>query len=177
MVGTNIDFPFDEEQFKGAQLALIQYFMKTETEKRAVRSEPVKQGRRDDKGKIIFTSTKHDEPGLYVTELVDENVQGKIFATYAHAFNVDTAREGDLNRVSSDVLKRDLFDQAPDVIQPVNISSAEDALVGRQNDFSESPWLFLLFLFVLVAEQALAVHLSFHMQGDDQTPSATGTKV
>lgn len=175
MVGANIDVPLDEEQFKGAQLNLLQYFMKTETDKRAVKSEGVKQAQRSEKGKIIFTSTKHDEPGLYITELVDENVQGKVLATYAHAFNVDTLREGDLNRVSSDVLKRDLFDQAPDVIQPVSLSSADDNLVGRQNDFSESPWLFLLFLFVLVAEQALAVHLSFHMQGDDQTPAA-GTK-
>jgi hypothetical protein len=55
---------------------------------------------------------------------------------------------------------------------------ADDALVGRVNDFSESPWLFLIFLFVLVAEQALAVHLSFHMKaGDDQlAPAGAGGK-
>ena len=36
----------------------------------------------------------------------------------------------------------------------------------RPWDFSESPWLFLIFLGILVAEQALAVHLSFHLRSE-----------
>jgi hypothetical protein len=36
----------------------------------------------------------------------------------------------------------------------------------RPWDFSESPWFFLIFLAILVAEQALAVHLSFHLKSD-----------
>ena len=37
---------------------------------------------------------------------------------------------------------------------------------SRKSDLSESPWFFLVLLAILVAEQALAVHLSFHLKGD-----------
>ena len=37
----------------------------------------------------------------------------------------------------------------------------------RSSDLSESPWFFLLLLGILVAEQALAVHLSFHLRGNE----------
>ena len=46
----------------------------------------------------------------------------------------------------------------------------------RTSDFSESPWLFLIFLFVLVVEQALAVHLSFHLKGNENEVLARVTR-
>src|SRR5262249_40591473 len=50
------------------------------------------------------------------------------------------------------------------------------SLTQRQSDASESPWLFLIMLLVLVAEQALAVHLSFHLKGSEaQLPAAPTT--
>ncbi len=45
-------------------------------------------------------------------------------------------------------------------------------LANRQNDLSESPWFFLVFLLLLIAEQALAVRLSYHLHGKDETRSA-----
>ena len=39
-------------------------------------------------------------------------------------------------------------------------------------DASESPWLYLFFLVILVVEQALAVHLSFHLKGNEAVPGA-----
>ena len=45
----------------------------------------------------------------------------------------------------------------------------------KKNDLSESPWLFLIILALLVLEQMLAVHLSFHLRGHEaQLPAATG---
>ena len=37
----------------------------------------------------------------------------------------------------------------------------------RQTDLSESPWFYLLFLVILVLEQAMAVHLSFPLKGSE----------
>ena len=45
---------------------------------------------------------------------------------------------------------------------------AADSLVSRRSDLSESPWLFLFFIAVLITEQALAVHLSFHLPGSER---------
>ena len=45
-------------------------------------------------------------------------------------------------------------------------------LADRQSDLSESAWFYLLFLVILVIEQALAVHLSFHLRGSEALPQA-----
>ncbi|MCS6850490.1 MAG: hypothetical protein NZ700_04890, partial [Gemmataceae bacterium] len=77
------------------------------------------------------------------------------------------AAEGDLRRTSRDELER----TAPGAL----IQSAESGFEDdsqRQADLSEKPWLYLLFLVTLVAEQALAVHLSFHVKGEAAAPPA-----
>ena len=40
----------------------------------------------------------------------------------------------------------------------------------RRSDLSESPWIFLLLLLVLVAEQAMAVRLSYHIENGKAIP-------
>ena len=47
---------------------------------------------------------------------------------------------------------------------------------NRQTDMSESAWFFLVFLIVLVIEQALAVHLSFHLRGNEALPPAQAVR-
>jgi hypothetical protein len=174
-VGTSIDIPLDAGQFQGAQLKLVRHFLKTENEKkeqRVAHGEP--QFGRSDGTNIVFTLAKNNEPGVYISELVDENAPAKPIAVYAHAFNIDTAREGDLSRVGSDELDKEFAKVEGGVIQLVPVGDAEDKLVPKHNDFSESPWLFLIILLVLVAEQALAVHLSFHLKQDDDQLAPAG---
>jgi hypothetical protein len=127
-------------------------------------------------GLLHFKMNKNVNPGVYISRLVDDNAPDKTLAFYAHAFNIDTEREGDLQRVGSDEIDRDLEVRPGGPIVFGGIGMDDRTLVGRVNDVSESPWLFLLFLFVLVAEQALAVHLSFHAKAsDDQlVPAGTG---
>ena len=48
------------------------------------------------------------------------------------------------------------------------------AFQNKQPDASESPWLYLIILLVLIVEQALAVHLSFHLKGSEGLPAAAG---
>jgi hypothetical protein len=172
-VGTDIDLQLDAQQFQGARLKLVRTFKKPKDGAPAVDvkiGEPEGQAHQ---GQIQFKMTKNTEPGVYISKLVDDNAPDKALAIFAHAFNVDTEREGDLQRVGSDDLERDM--PGIPVLAP---GMADDTLIGRVNDFSESPWLFLIFLFVLVAEQALAVHLSFHMKGDETglAPAGAGAK-
>ena len=50
-------------------------------------------------------------------------------------------------------------------------------LKERRADLSESPWLYLLLLLVLLAEQAMAVRLSYHLTGAEASPTvALGTR-
>jgi hypothetical protein len=89
---------------------------------------------------------------------------------------VDTKKEGELARVNSDELERELvmkvneLANSKDAVRIVAPGTLDETLVPKQEDFSESPWLFLILLLVLVAEQALAVHLSFHLKSADDLP-------
>ena len=92
-------------------------------------------------------------------------------------FNVDTPTEGPLNRVSSDDLERDLIGKLPkDMVTLVTGGSGSGDLASRRTDLSEAPWFFLLLLCILVAEQALAVHLSFHLKGSQNEVLKTITQ-
>jgi hypothetical protein len=80
----------------------------------------------------------------------------------AVAFNVDTLTEGDLRRAS----RADIETAAPGAKLHSPGSGLAELLRERRSDLSESPWLFLLLLLVLVAEQAMAVRLSYHIDGN-----------
>jgi hypothetical protein len=85
--------------------------------------------------------------------------------TLAYAFNIDALAESDLRRASKD----DLDSVAPNV----PLHTPEDptyaaALTDKKSDLSESVWLFLVFLLVLLVEQAMAVRLSYHTRGESK---------
>jgi len=77
-----------------------------------------------------------------------------------------------INRASKTALLRALREAGGKIKIESPQSNVEEEGTGR-NDMSESPWFFLLFLGILVAEQALAVHLSFHIKGGEaEAPAA-----
>jgi hypothetical protein len=119
--------------------------------------------------RLTFVFNEARKPGVYQFELqpLPGAAGGEARAeTRAFAFNVDTLAEGDLRRAAKEELER----SAPGaVLQGPESPFDEDA--NRQSDLSEMPWLFLLILLVLIAEQALAVHLSFHLRGSEGTLS------
>jgi hypothetical protein len=181
-VGTDLPpLEFNAEQFKTARLKLVRQFRKTEAgkPKTDVPHGDPQIGEVNKDGKIAFNLTKNLVPGLYVSELFDDNAadKDKPIAVYAHTFNVDTRHEGKLQRVGSEELDRELISKAPKgIITLVGAGMTDDSLVPRSDDLSESPWLFLILLLVLVAEQALAVHLSFHMKDKDGDLAPAGLK-
>jgi hypothetical protein len=119
-------------------------------------------------GRITFTFDGAQKPGLYRFELPLRTDKGGELKTETRAFvfNIDPA-EGDLRRAARDDLERAKTDTH--VRNPGSNWGIE--LANRQNDLSEWPWFYLVFLVILVIEQALAVHLSFHLKGVE--PAAT----
>jgi hypothetical protein len=123
-------------------------------------------------GRLTFLFDEAKEPGVYLFDLARQAEEGNPAAQAkteqrAFAFNVDP-REGDLRRSAKDDLERAAAG-AP-VLVPG--SGWATRLANRQSDLSESAWLYLLFLLILVCEQALAVHLSFHLKGGEAAPAA-----
>jgi hypothetical protein len=116
-------------------------------------------------GRVTFLFDEARKPGLYLFELTRLPEEGNASAPpkteqRAFAFNVDPV-ESDLRRAAKDDLER-----AAAGVRLRNPGSGwAGELANRQSDLSEWPWFYLLFLVVLVVEQALAVHLSFHLKG------------
>lgn len=123
----------------------------------------------------VFEFTEGRTPGAYLLTFTqftgpDGEAEKPVYAAYT--FNVDAQREGDLRRANRD----DLAQLAPGV--PVH--SPEDdswvsALKQKRDDFSTRRWLYFFIILVLIAEQAMAVRLSFHTRPEDldmHAPSA-----
>jgi hypothetical protein len=88
----------------------------------------------------------------------------------SYAFNVDAASESDLRRADKEKLERNKAEGTGGKRGTIKVLAPGDDLTGfksRVPNFSESPWLFLFILLILVAEQAMAVHLSHHMRGGE----------
>ncbi len=164
----DVKIELDADSLRGIQPKIVRLFKKAGAGNKV--AEDVKLGDvfpTTKESTLVFPLERNLQPGLYLSHLVDQNAPDKApIASFAHVFNVDTASEGDLRRVSSDELKQTLIEPAKDTIR------MSDELVPRKSEFSESPWLFLILLLVLVAEQALAVHLSFHLKkNEDDGPT------
>ena len=169
MVGSEVRITTDAEPYRGKTLKAFRTYFPPMVD--PAKPEPgVKLGEAfgvETKGELTFDFLRHDKPGLYVTELrTDEPDSGKPpAAVHSHMFNVDTLKEGKLERVERAEINDNVIGSYKDRIAFEGPNVSGDAFVVRQSDFSESPWLYLIFLAVLVVEQALAVHLSFHLKG------------
>jgi hypothetical protein len=117
-------------------------------------------------GQLNFTFDQTDQPGSYLVELTAKADDAKELLGFT--FNVDTGTESDLRRTSPSDLRQEIkgitFSHAGSVdLQPPD----------PKTDVSQGPWLYLLFLLLLIAEQAMAVHLSFHAHGAQAPVGAT----
>jgi hypothetical protein len=112
-------------------------------------------------------------PGFYVYELTKAKADdsGPKVEEHAFVYNVDTRNESDLLRIPGDMLQESFKGARKDSITlhgPYGWAKKQEK---SQSDFSQTAWFYLIFLVILVAEQALAVHLSFHLQeGDTHLP-------
>jgi hypothetical protein len=119
---------------------------------------------------VLFTLKNTQTPGMVTVEFkTNATADGKaVPEMVAYIFNLDAAGESNLRRAPRDVLEREA---------PKSGSQGALKLVAgdtdlrefrqRHRDLSESPWLYLIFLVILIIEQALAVHLSFHLKSGE----------
>jgi hypothetical protein len=120
---------------------------------------------------FLFNGSWKNGPGLYLFDLTRLGEDGNPNAALkpdqrAYVFNLDP-RESDLRRAAREDLER-IAPAAIKVRAPGSGWATE--LANRQNDLSESPWFYLIFFLILVAEQALAVHLSYHVRANTAAP-------
>ena len=175
-VGTPVQVTINPELYKqksAGQLKMTRFFRKAVLNKPAEEIRDAEEFGKRDKEAEVFTFANNLKPGLYLANLhyADAPEKATPLAVYGQVFNVDTLNEGSLARISYDDIDKSIIREAPPgavVFEGPGIST--DSLVSRRTDLSESPWLFLLFLAILVAEQALAVHLSFHLKGNEGVP-------
>lgn len=115
---------------------------------------------------LTLSETNTTRPGVYLFGLEQKRpkpgspTETVTAAEYRFApVNLDVPAEGDLRRANSD----DVLSQAPGAaLHPPDETEWLDKLKNKKTDLSEMGWLFLFIFLVLVAEQALAVKLSYH---------------
>jgi hypothetical protein len=124
---------------------------------------------------LSFEFADSREPGVYTFEFYPNSKEGAPGQTEvrAFAFNLDSAKESDLRRAARDKLERTRArDNRAGTILLRSPGDTYEAYKNKMPDASESPWLYLFFLIILIVEQALAVHLSFHLKGNEALPGA-----
>ena len=126
-------------------------------------------------GNLEFRYNEAKKPGVYVftfTQLTGANGEIEKPEYVAYTFNVDTIREGDLRRANRD----DIAVQAPNVpVHSPDDTTWVNVLKQKRDDLSTRRWIYLVILLVLLAEQAMAVRLSYHTRAGDldlHAPSA-----
>lgn len=120
-----------------------------------------------------------NEPGVYVYKFLEKRAGGgkgpEIGTTKpdyrALPYNVDALAEGNLTRANSDDITQ-IAAKAPLHTASDADDSYKTTLLSKRKDLSESPWIYLIMLLVLIFEQAMAVRLSFHTRPSEATSTA-----
>ncbi|MGF1582771.1 MAG: BatA domain-containing protein [Gemmataceae bacterium] len=115
-------------------------------------------------GQLLFEIKDISEPGFYISRLVHKDRPDKTLATFAHVYNVDAEKEGDLKRAPDSALQQ----SAGDKFEILDDSISIDRFANKRTDLSESAVFFLLLMIILITEQALAVHLSYNSFGEEE---------
>lgn len=139
-------------------------FIEEQGEQFMDRVEVPQEDQQEPKEEHHLNLTDVTTPGVYLFEFatIDPRDPAKTIPEYkALTFNVDAAMEGNLRRVGRD----DLLQTADGASLHTASEDWAEVLNPQPRDWSEGPWLFLLLLVFLVAEQAMAVRLSFHSHG------------
>jgi hypothetical protein len=136
-----------------------------------------------DKDNLLFKYPPVKRPGVLRVSfaLADPRVEMSV-EERAFAFNLDTAEESNLKRAPRERLEQGLAARSTGAagsgagVTLRGPGQGTDDFKERQPDASESPWLYLFFILILVAEQAMAVHLSFHLRGTEAAPAAAAPR-
>jgi hypothetical protein len=163
-LGTNVQLVLDRNQYSEK---ITRIFFEPREPEKADQKKDMDNAAIDEKtGRLLYTIENTVKPGFYRFDLTTR-AKGENQPTteeQGYVFNVDTQNEGPLQRVSREQLETNLQGAPTENIKMYGPDGPAAALEDRQTDFSQSPLFYLIFLMVLIAEQALAVHLSFHLR-------------
>ena len=175
-VGDHWEQSFDKDRYKTD----VKVTFRPQEQKRGADGQPI-AARPQEWSKPLHLETRGDhqvlafpspgeagprEPGVYDFELTPK--ADGLRDVVSLAYNVDAEHEADLARTDSGKLQREPSKDAKK--GSVALLSPGDALPDfktNEQDVSERPWLYLVALLILVAEQAMAVHLSYHLKGGE----------
>ncbi len=124
---------------------------------------------------LTFTLKNVRKPGVYrvAHTLLGDGPEEDRQEVRAYAFNVDATAESDLKRAAEERLVPEMpagdSKRGKLTLRAPGGDSYQE-FKEKQPDASESPWLYLFFIIILVVEQAMAVHLSYHMKDDASAP-------
>jgi hypothetical protein len=166
-VGATIPLVLDPNQYTST---VTRHYFEPQVEKGkpAAVDKQTDTARRDSKtNKLSYLIDNTLRPGFYRFDLFPvAKGEGKaVKEERGYVFNVDTETEGPLQRVSRDVLEASLQGAPTENYKFLAYPGyGNKYLVTQDRDFSQAPLFFLIFIMILIAEQALAVHLSFHLR-------------
>lgn len=180
-IGTPVSFTLEADRYEAR---MHRQFHRGEQDKKEKPKEGKGDGLTVDLGEqkvepkdkqLVFDFNEAKNTGLYEFTLYPRGEPSPPPETRVYVYNVDTENESDLRRAGRDKLERATTGAGPDAGK-IRLLVGESRLLGgdvglpealseKKADFSVTPWIYLLFIVVLVVEQMLAVHLSFHIRG------------
>jgi hypothetical protein len=174
LVGSSIKITVDGKRFnQNKDLKIIRRYYKPGAGPDKAEEQPVRKdftGNKDGRLYWTFNIDGGLEPGFYQHDLqyVDAAENELPLMSWGHVFNVDTRKEGNLNRVSQDELDSGFWRAVPDKdkIKWGSVGRPNTDVINKAWELSEWPFFFLIFILILIGEQALAVHLSHHLRTD-----------
>jgi hypothetical protein len=179
VVGESIELTFDAQRYDRNVTWTFLPQPDLEDQARKVEEEKDKGAMDKDKNVLTFRLKDPPRPGVYrfTFTLTGDGAEEDRREVRAYAYNVDASQESDLKRAARDRLEPNIpgdVSQRGALTVRLPGEGTYDQFKERQPDASESPWLYLFFIIILVVEQAMAVHLSFHLKGaEGAAPAAT----
>ncbi|HYV37862.1 MAG TPA: BatA domain-containing protein [Gemmataceae bacterium] len=178
-VGSTLNLTVDGKRFDANRtLKIARIFSKPVLNKPEVPASPVSFQGAKEKGAWTFKLDNALEPGFYASNLLygDGQEAAKPPIWWGHAYNVDTTAEGNLQRVSQEEMESAFMRQAGGKVGWRRVADVTVVAINRPWDLSEWPVFFLIFICILIFEQALAVHLSSHLRtGEAELPAQVAT--
>src|SRR5262249_39010327 len=148
-VGGTVPLALDPNQYTGK---ITRTYFEPQEAQAARADVQVDNAQRDpDSGRLVYTLENALKPGFYRLDLTTRDKGGKLGTDpRGFVFNVDTEREGPLQRISRELLETNLQGAPTENIKLYGPDIPPKDLEERQTDFSESPWFYLIFLLVLI---------------------------
>ena len=179
LVGSQLVLTVDGKRFdQNKALKVVRKYYKPVLDNAEVPEAPaVRQGDKDG-FRWTFKFDNSLEPGFYEARLLygDASESAPALASWGQVFNVDSRGEGNLQRASQEDLDSGFMRQVADKVEWRRPGDVSVMPINRAWDLSEWPYFFLIFIGILIAEQALAVHLSFHLRTNEaELPAQVAT--